>query len=71
MKGCADADESLLCYKKWSMEGKLVGEVIADTTWVKAILMKTQRRFPCQETKKKWDIQEMHRVFMMKTTHQL
>ena len=32
IKGCADAVESLLCYKKWIMEDKPVREVIAVTT---------------------------------------
>ena len=53
------------------MEDKPVGEVIAATTQVKEVLMKTQCRFPRRESTQQWNIQKMHGVFMMGTTQQL
>ena len=71
VEGCSQAVEWMLCYEKWIMEDKPVGEVLESAKRAGEVLTMTTRRFPRRESTLQWDLQKSHGTFKMGTTQQI
>ena len=71
VEGCHQAVELMLCYEKWIMEDKPVGEVLESAKRAGEALKMTTRRFPRRESTLQWDLQKSHGMIKMETTQQI
>ena len=60
VEGCREAVEWILCYEKWIMEDKPVGEVLESARRAGEVLTMTTRRFPRRGSTLQWDLQKSH-----------
>ena len=61
----------MLCYEKWIMEDKPVGEVLESAKYPGEVLTMTTRRFPWRKSTLQRDLQNSHGTFKMGTTQQI